>query len=268
MKDHLAQLLSRSPAVLGDPRNLVREYLQARILQALQRAGAFVPLALCGGTALRFLHGLPRFSEDLDFALERHDVPYDLRASIRRLENSLGAEGYAVESKVSDQGAVHSAFVRFPGLLYELGLSPHGNQKLAIKLEVDTRPPAGARLDTTVVRRHVVLNLQHHDRGSLFAGKLHALLQRSYVKGRDVFDLMWYLADPAWPPPNLEMLNNALNQTGWEGGVLDERGWREAIVDLLEAISFAQVVADVEPFIEPQEDLSALTGENLLKLVR
>ena len=64
---------------------------------------------------------------------------------------------------------VHSAFVRFPGLLYELGLSAQPNQILSIKLEVETNSPAGAILETTVVRRHVILRLQHHDRASLLA---------------------------------------------------------------------------------------------------
>ena len=65
-----------------------------------------------------------------------------------------------------------------------------------------------------MVRRHVLLQLHHHDRASLLAGKLHAVLQRPYVKGRDFFDLLWYLSDPGWPSPNLTLLNRALAQTG------------------------------------------------------
>jgi hypothetical protein len=117
---------------------------------------------------------------------------------------------------VSDQKTVHSAFVRFRGLLYELGLSPHSDQVLAVKFEVDTNPPDGAALTTIIVRRYVILQLQHHDRASLLAGKLHAILQRPYTKGRDIYDLLWYLSDPEWPPPNLVLLNNALQQTGWQ----------------------------------------------------
>jgi hypothetical protein len=57
-----------------------------------------------------------------------------------------------------------------------------------VKLEVDTRLSQGAVLETTVVRRHVLLRLQHHDRASLLAGKLHAILQRPWPKGRDFYD--------------------------------------------------------------------------------
>ena len=64
------------------------------------------------------------------------------------------------------------------------------------------------------------LPIQHHDKASLLAGKLHAILQRPYAKGRDLYDLLWYLGDPTWPPPNLTMLNHALRQTGWEGAPL------------------------------------------------
>lgn len=60
-----------------------------------------------------------------------------------------------------------------------------------------------------------MLNLLHYDKSSLLAGKLHAVLTRKYTKGRDLYDLMWYLSDPTWPAPNLIQLNNALKQTGW-----------------------------------------------------
>lgn len=168
MKDYLvAQVRAASNPAHG--RNVAREYLQARLLAALQRSGAMIPLAFHGGTALRFLFAAPRYSEDLDFALEGNRERYDLRGYLRTIQTELQAEAYAVEIKVNDQKTVHSAFVRFPGLLSELGLSPHRDEVLAVKLEVDTNPPAGAGLAITVVRRHVILRLQHHDRASLLA---------------------------------------------------------------------------------------------------
>lgn len=188
MKDHLAELVRSAPTP-EHGRNVMREYLQARILGALQRAGAMIPLAFHGGTALRFLYATARYSEDLDFALEKDKRRYDFRVYLQVIRNELSAEGYAPEIKVNDKKTVHSAFVRFPGLLHELDLSPQRSEVLAIKIEVDTNPPAGAALSTSIVRRHVTLQLQHHDRASLLAGKLHAFLQRSYLKGRDLYDL-------------------------------------------------------------------------------
>jgi len=267
MKDHLAELVRAAPTPLL-ARNIAREYLQARILGAMQRVGAMTSLAFHGGTALRFLYNSERYSEDLDFALERAREQYDFRTYLRAIEAELSAEGYTVALKVNDRRVVHSAFVRFPGLLYELGLSPHQSAVLAVKLEVDTNPPAGAGLSTTLIRRYVTLHLQHHDRASFLAGKLHAILQRPYLKGRDLYDLLWYLGDPNWPSPNLPLLNNALQQTGWTGPPLTEETWRSAVCERLAGVVWELVVEDVRPFLGPGADVGLLTQETLRQVLR
>lgn len=266
MKAHLLELV-RASLTPAHARNVTREYLQARILGALQAAGAMIPLAFHGGTALRFLYASARYSEDLDFALERAASQYDFRAYLQAIKRDLSAEGYDITVKLNDSRVVHSAFVRFSGLLYELDLSPHPDQVVAVKLEVDTHPPAGAGLTTTVVRRHVTLHLQHHDRASLLAGMLHAILQRPYLKGRDLYDLMWYLSDPDWPAPNLALLNNALRQTGWTGTALTASNWKGTVRQRLTGLAWEQVVADVRPFLEPSADPELLTFENVARLL-
>ena len=266
MKDYLRDLVGASPN-LAQGRNVAREYLQARILGGLQRAGAMIPLAFHGGTALRFLYASARYSQGLDFALERAREMYDLRAWLRTVRSELTAEGYDLEVTIHDRKVVHSAFVRFAGLLYELGLSPRREQVLAVKVEVDTNPPAGAGLATTVVRRYVTLQLQHHDRASLLAGKLHAILQRPFLKGRDVYDLLWYLSDPTWPQPNLTLLNNALLQTGWTAGAVTTANWREWVQHRLDTLAWERVVADVRPFLEPAADATLLTRENVRRVL-
>lgn len=266
MKPYLKTLVDGAPTPI-QARNVVREYLQARILGILQQAGAMVPLAFHGGTALRFLYAMPRYSEDLDFALEHSQAAYDFRDYLHAIQRDLTAETYEVTVKLNDRKVVHSAFIRFPGLLYALDLSPHPTEVLAVKVEVDTRPPAGAGLATTVTRRHVLLHLQHHDRASLLAGKLHALLQRSYVKGRDLYDLVWYLSDPDWPSPNLILLNNALQQTGWTGDTLTASNWHTVVRTYIAGLPWAQVAADVRPFLERKADIEILTQETVLKLL-
>jgi hypothetical protein len=266
MKTYLASLVvGASTPIAG--RNLAREYLQARILASMQRTGAMIPLAFHGGTALRFLYSVPRYSEDLDFALERPERGYDFHAYLNAVRRDFVNEGYTVEIKRSEQRVVHSAFVRFPGLLYELSLSPHQDQVLAVKIEIDTNPPAGAGLETTIVRRHVLLNLQHHDRASLLAGKLHAILARPFTKGRDVYDLFWYLSDPDWPAPNLDLLRNALQQTGWDAELPDSTTWRGMVRKRIEAVDWAQVLRDAQPFLETQESIEVLTRLNLERLL-
>ncbi len=263
MRAYLVDLLSgASTPVQG--RNLAREYLQALILSSLQRAGAMISLAFHGGTALRFLYAAQRYSEDLDFALEDKRSRYDFRAYLKAVRSDLDAQGYPVEVKVKDQKTVHSGSVGFPGLLYELALSSHRDEVFTVKIEVDTDPPAGAGLTTTVIRRYVLLNLQHHDRASMLAGKLHAVLQRPYLKGRDVYDLLWYLSDPDWPPPNLTLLNNALQQTGWEGGLLTLDTWHSAVRRRFQGVNWEAVQADVRPFLESRGESDFLNEENLL----
>lgn len=266
MKEYLRQLVRDAPDALV-ARHIAREYLQARILASLQRAGAMIPLAFHGGTALRVLYQLPRYSEDLDFALERPTPEYDLRAYLRAVASDLMHEGYTVEVRLKEEGVVHSGLVRFRGLLYELERLAQRDETLMIKVEVDTRPPAGAGLEITVVRRHELLRLQHHDRPSLLSGKLHAILQRPYAKGRDLYDLFWYLATPDWPAPNLAMLNNALAQTSWTGGVVTADNWRDAVHRRLELLDWAAVIADVRPFLIESHQAEWLTREQFAHLL-
>jgi len=266
MKETLFRLVKdrHSPS---QPLNLAREYLQARILEIMQRSGAMIPLAFHGGTALRFLFNIPRFSQDLVFTLERKDSDYDLRRYLKAVQADFRAEGYNLQIKVNDQKTVHSAFVRFYGLPFELGLSAQPNQALTIKVEIDTNPPAGAGLEIDLVRRLITLRLQHHDRASLLSGKLHAILQRDYTKGRDLYDLMWYLSDPSWPEPNLVYLSNALAQTSWQGNQTELTDWRKLVYERLKRIDWKAVRRDVQSFLERPGDVDFLTLENMARLL-
>jgi hypothetical protein len=84
---------------------------------------------------------------------------------------------------------------------------------------------------------------------SLLAGKLVALLQRPYTKGRDLYDLAWYLNHPTWPDPNLTLLNNGLAQSDWQGPSLSSTTWCKPVQNRLSMMDWDRVVADVTPFI-------------------
>ena len=270
MKDQIRFLLSGVTAGAG-PALIVREYLQARILEALQRGGAFQDWAFLGGTALRFLYQLPRFSEDLDFSLTTA-VPQGpaLQSAFNRhignVRRILEAEAYIIQVRAHPERVVQSAFIDFPGLPHELGLSPHPSQRLSIKVEMDTNPPAHAIFERSLVRRHVFLNLQHYDKASLLAGKLHALLSRPHTKGRDLYDLMWYLSDPSWPGPNLALLQASLDQTG-TGQASDAREWPALVGTKLRGMDWPKALADLRPFIENPHEIELLTRDNLLRLL-
>jgi predicted nucleotidyltransferase component of viral defense system len=266
VKDHLRQLAAQADNDLARS-CLVREYLQARVLESLQDTGTFLRWAFVGGTALRFLFSIPRFSEDLDFSLIEAGDDAGFRTALTEVKRALSLEGYRIEINVNDQKTVASAWLKFPGLPHEIGLSPHPSQTLAIKVETDTRPPPGANITTSIVRRHVTLNLCHYDQASLLAGKLHAVLSRPWVKGRDLYDLAWYLADRTWPAPNLAWLNAALAQTGWKGPAMTAGNWRDEIRQRLEALDWERARADVRPFLERERDIAMVTAETLASLL-
>jgi predicted nucleotidyltransferase component of viral defense system len=246
---------------------IVREYLQMRILQSLQDAGGMIPLAFHGGTALRLLYQMPRYSEDLDFVLERHPEQFDFQKYLTAIQQDMAAETYRVEIKTDEWHewpTFKSALIRFQGLYHQLGLSPHATE---IRLEVDTAPPAEAGLTTSFVQHHVPIHVQHHDQASLLAGKLHALLQRKYVKGRDWYDLYWCLRQPEWPLPNWAKLNNALVQSGWAKGVVTEENWREHLLARLQGVAWPHVVEDVQRFLIAQDDLAQFSQETVTTLL-
>ncbi len=254
MKDHLRSLVRGLDPLVG--RNVLREYIQARILEGLQRAGAMSPLAFRGGTALRFLYGLRRYSEDLDFALEGPPGLYDLRGWMKATARQFRREGYETEGSVRDRGTVHTGWIRVRGALYETGLSPHRDETLGVKVDVDTNPPSGAVTATRLVRRHVSVRLHHHDRASLLAGKLHTVMCRPWTKGRDIYDLAWYLSDPTWPPPNLELLNAAVRQSDADAVPLDACTWPEVVAQRVAGLSWDKVANDVRPFLEREAQMA------------
>lgn len=271
MKETIETIAGRAQTT-AEAALLVREYLQARILQSLQRAGAFERWAFLGGTALRFLYRLPRFFEDLDFSLTKargtgQSTERDFTKYLDAVKNTFESEAYTVNLRKHSDRVVKSAFIVFPGLLHEIGLSSHREQKLSIKIEVDTNPPPHASFRTSLVRFHVFLHLLHYDKSSLFAGKLHAILQRPYVKGRDVYDLIWYLSDPDWPDPNLPLLHASLVQTGMNLTDSQAADWRTLVAERIAAAEWKGVVSDVRPFLERSEEIAFLTKENVLDLL-
>ncbi len=180
MKDYLRQQL-KNVQDINLAKCLIREYLQARTLESLQDNNAFVNWAFVGGTALRFLYSMPRFSEDLDFSTAAPGLEDNFVPLMQKIKNQFLAEDYSVSIKAKTAKTVKAAFIKFEGLLHEMGLSPHRSEVISIKVEIDTNPPIGAKLQTSIIRKHCLLNLQHYDKSSLLAGKLHALLMRKYT---------------------------------------------------------------------------------------
>jgi len=247
--------------------NSMREYLQAYISRILRDAGFFRGAAFVGGTALRFLYDLPRFSEDMDFSsMTKERVPSFVEL-IEKIDRELKAAGYTVKTTHKSEKTVQNAMIKFEGLLFEAGLSPLPKQNFSIKIDLDTRPPEGAIVRTQVVNKFFPVSFLAYDTSSLFAGKLHALLTRQYVKGRDFFDLGWYLSRWKNIVPNIILLRNALTQTGWSHTMPSEKNWRPFVRNVVEKVDWKSVRKDVESFLENPSDMDIFTKENVINLL-
>jgi predicted nucleotidyltransferase component of viral defense system len=253
MRDLLLQQMERVP--LDQRYNQAREYLQVYLLQQIQEIGYGANLAFLGGTALRLLYDLPRFSEDLDFSWEpkKESKIFDSVEMFTGIKQGLEKSGYKMLVKTKTRRNVASAFFRFQGIPAAIGTTNDKRLSISIKVDVDSLPPAGANLETTLIQRFFPVALRHYDLPSMFAGKLHALLARSYTKGRDWFDLVWYLTEKKDLIPNLILLKNALIQT--DNLELDYNNWPKLLRDKINQLDWKIVENDLRPFLVRQNDL-------------
>ncbi|MCX7115065.1 MAG: nucleotidyl transferase AbiEii/AbiGii toxin family protein [Gammaproteobacteria bacterium] len=258
MIDVLKQQVKEYKGNHNDKYNFLREQLQILILKKIDEAGYFKNIAFVGGTALRILYDLKRFSEDLDFSLI-NATTFDFTQFIEKLRYELHLESLVIEHKSKMRDAVCMAQLKFKDLLFETQLSPHKDEVIMIKLEVDCRPPAGYKTELTLVNKGDLVAINHFDLPSLFAGKLHAILQRKYTKGRDYYDFLWYMARKI--KPNFLMLNQALEQTMGVNPNLDEHTLIHVLEKRFDETNYALVRKDVEVFLSDPKEIRFFTKE-------
>lgn len=241
----------------------LREILQEFILAALGRTDYFTKAAFHGGTHLRIFHGLRRFSEDLDFALREADPDFTLVPYLDKVRKELDAIGVSVEviDKSRVDATVKKAFLKSDSIVKQVDLHFRGNvgslqtpRKLRIKIEVDSHPPSGARYESGALAFPFPATVTNFDLSSSFAGKMHALLCREYVKGRDWYDLLWYLG--ARVRLNHDLLSAALDQQGkWAGThLVTTDSWvRDELKRVIVALDWQKARADVEAFVHASD---------------
>ena len=258
------------PQSIDDSVRALREIIQEVALLGLWRARFFEHAAFYGGTALRILYGLDRFSEDLDFSLLKPSDSFELARYTASLEEELAAFGFNVRVEMIGKGvdtAIQSAFLkantRNELLVIELGEQLAGQisagQLLKVKIEVDTDPPAGFSTSTRYLLQPIPFAVRTYALPDLFAGKMHALLFRKWknrVKGRDWYDFVWYAANH--PRLNLAHLEQRMRQTGhWTGErPLSAEEFRNLLSDAIERLDVSQAYSDVAPFIKDRQMLS------------
>ena len=239
-----------------------REILQEVALYALWRAGFFEVAAFQGGTSLRILHGLPRFSEALDFILKEPDPDFDWNTYLEKMSGGLqefGLQSEALDKSRMDQ-RVKKALLKDNSVSNQLDLAfyrGHKDKKLTIKLEIDVTPPEGSGYDYSYLDFPLDFEVCHQDLSSNLSLKIHALLCRPWLKGRDWYDFNWYVKQGV--QPNFTHLQGALYQYGpWEGQTLTiDKDWLiSTLLEKVATVNWAEAAEDVARFLNAAEQQS------------
>lgn len=273
MQTVLEQMLSKYKTnTVDEKKNALKEIVQEVALCGLSRAGFFKEAAFYGGTALRIFYGLDRFSEDLDFSLIKPNENFELKRYFSSLEKELAALGlqFSIEEKQKAQdSAIKSAFLKGNTKehilsVYGSNLNINANEVIKIKFEIDTEPPAFATFENKYRLLPSPYQVKLYDTPSLFAGKLHAVICRSWknrIKGRDLYDYVFYLAHNA--SVNLVHLRARLEDSGIlnteDTFGLDEL--KSMLNNRFETIDFEQAKQDVLPFITDKSQLELWNEE-------
>jgi len=251
-----------------------KEIIQEIALYALWRAGFFEVAIFQGGTSLRILHDMPRFSEDLDFMLKEPDRDFDWLGYLTQLLACF--EEYGLKSEALPKGRMNQrikkAVIRDNSITNQLKLSfysGHEGQKINIKLEIDVEPPAASGYEYSYLDFPTDYEVCHQDLSSNFALKLHALLCRGFLKGRDWYDFNWYITQKV--RPNLLLLQNALFQYGPyknQDLKIDIDWLMIALSEKISSINWQSAAADVARFLKPVEQKSLELWQEKLFLAR
>lgn len=255
----------------------MREIMQEITLAALSRTDFFEKAGFYGGTALRIFYGLDRFSEDLDFSLLEADDTFSLEPYFSSIQMEFEALGIMVSIKEkTKQSTIESAFLKTETLWTELVLEDviqqtgvKSNKSIKIKFEVDCKPPLGFKTEEKLLVRPFSFYVRCFTRPCLFAGKLHALLYRKWnnrVKGRDWYDLEWYIKQGI-PLDVRHFLSRSMDNEDWVGQYRSS----DQILDLLnhkiESVSFTNIKEDVVRFIKDENVLSIWSAQYFKDLV-
>jgi predicted nucleotidyltransferase component of viral defense system len=243
-----------------------REITQQLVLAALSQTSFFDHALFHGGTSLRILWGINRYSEDLDFSLIRPDSNFHWMPFLEQIQEQVNIYGCSleIEDKSKLDAAVKKAFIKDSSIGQMLDFSwvrKSGTwEKVKIKLEIDTNPPAGGKTITKQLDFPFPHIIRAHDLPSMFAGKCHALLCRQYEKGRDWYDFLWYIEKRI--EPDYEYLSTMINQAGpWAGQNSEiSRTWLEnALVEKINTLDFNNILNDIYRFVNASE-------QNILKV--
>ncbi|MBA2728478.1 MAG: nucleotidyl transferase AbiEii/AbiGii toxin family protein [Parachlamydiaceae bacterium] len=268
------------PKSKNEYENAIQEIMQELALMGLWRAKFFEHAAFYGGTSLRILHGLNRFSEDLDFSLLKPDPVFNLLPFLKAIEEELEISGLqiTVEHKIKHpEESIRSAFLKTGTLetFIRIGLDEplkkytQSNEVIKIKLEIDIDPPPNFTTEVLYLTKPVPFSVRTYVPEDLFAGKMHALLCRPYkvrVKGRDWYDFIWYVKKGF--RLHLAHLEARMRQSGHylSEDALTIDVFRELLEKKIIGISF-HAAKDIKRFIQDPREVDGWSTEFFLSLL-
>ena len=283
MNEAVRQMLDKySCETRDDYLGALREILQQLALLGLWRSKFFEHAAFYGGTALRVLHGLDRYSEDLDFSLLQAREGFELGAYGEALRRELLSFGFAVDFVAhppNARSAIASAFLKANTLRQMLVVRAndertrgiHPGELLKIRLEVDTDPPGGFTTESRVVLLPVPFSVRVYSLPDLFAGKMHAVLCRKWktrVKGRDWYDLVWYAGHH--PHLHLAHLEARMRHSGdWtEKTPLGPDDLHRLLRDAVRNLDVAKTRQEVERYVRDKRPLDLWSRDFFLQVAQ
>lgn len=282
MTSAIMQMISQySCKTSSDYENALKEIIQEIALLGLWRAKFFEHAAFYGGSALRILYQLDRYSEDLDFSLLQPDDSFSLDPYLKAVESELSGFGFqvTVETRAKRvQSPIESAFIKAQTQLHLLKIQVpaevvarvHRQSLMTVKVEVDTDPPAGFFTEAKILLQPIPFSVVTYQKPDLFAGKIHAILQRAWkarVKGRDFYDFVWYIAGNV--PCRLSHLEQRLRQTGgWtEPRPMQRTDLVEALERRFAALDVQAAKQDIQPFVRDPESYALWSPEFFASLL-
>lgn len=266
----------------SDYENAFKEIIQEIALLGLWRSKFFEHAAFYGGTALRILYGLDRFSEDLDFSLLNLNDMFKLEPYLNAIEEELTSMDFDVEITTKPKTVktnIDSAFIKADTKEHLLKIEVPDeiskligkNDKLKIKLEIDTNPPDGFETEAKTLFLPIPFSVRTYKLPDLFAGKIHAILQRPWktgrVKGRDYYDFVWYIGRDI--PFRLSHLEQRMRQTdGWKSDVrMNDRVVRKLLKEKFSSVDIDSAKRDVLPFVKNPTAVKLWNEEFFLSLL-
>jgi predicted nucleotidyltransferase component of viral defense system len=258
----------------------LREIMQEITLAGLSRTDFFEKVAFYGGTCLRIFYGLDRYSEDLDFSLLQPDADFSLEPYFQPILDEFTSLGLTVtikEKKNVKHAAIDSAFLKaetiwkeivLEDIIQEIGV--RSNKTLKIKIEVDRQPPLNFKTEEKLLLRPFSFYVKCFTRPSLFAGKMHALLFRNWknrVKGRDWYDLEWYIKKGI-PLDVNHFLARAKDTDDWQKESISNKEIIELLDKKIKSVSISSIKEDVVRFVKNDQALTIWSPQYFKDLIR